>query len=133
TSQLYGVTAALLSSDERTLSSALRQLDQFGYDVDRLQFVARDEVEVLAHLRENYDQFVELITRSVELIRAGHASEAREMQAVQAAPLADRLERLTNQLVNKAEADMVAGIETSKREYENSRWIVATIALGSVM
>jgi class 3 adenylate cyclase/HAMP domain-containing protein len=133
TSQLYGVTAALLSSDDKTLSSALRQLDQFGYDVDRLQFVAKDEAEMLARLRQNYDQFVELITRSVELIRAGHASEAREMQAVQAAPLADRLERLTNQLVNKAEADMVAGIETSKREYENSRWIVATIALGSVM
>ena len=66
-------------------------------------------------LRQNYDQFVELVTHGVELIRAGHASEAREIQAVQAAPLADRLERLTNQLVNKAEADMVAGIETSKR------------------
>lgn len=133
TSQLYDVTAALLSSDDKTLSSALRQLDQFGYDVDRLQFVAKDEAEMLARLRQNYDQFVELITRSVELIRAGHASEAREMQAVQAAPLADRLERLTNQLINKAEADMVTGIETSKREYENSRWIVASIALGSVI
>jgi len=74
TSQLYGVTAALLSSDDKTLSSALRQLDQFGYDVDRLQFVAKDEAEMLARLRQNYDQFVELITRSVELIRAGHAS-----------------------------------------------------------
>ena len=34
TSQLYGVSTALLSSDDRTLSSALRQLNQFGYDVD---------------------------------------------------------------------------------------------------
>ena len=133
TSQLYGVTAALLSSDDKTLSSALRQLDQFGYDVDRLQFVARDEVEVLAHLRENYDQFVELITRAVELIHAGHASEAREIQTVQVAPVADRLERLTNQLVNKAEADMVAGTETSKREYERSQWIVGAFALGSIV
>jgi class 3 adenylate cyclase/HAMP domain-containing protein len=133
TSQLYGVTAALLSSDDKTLSSAVRQLDQFGYDVDRLQFVARDEVEVLAHLRENYDQFVELITRAVELIHAGHASEAREIQTVQVSPLADRLERLTNQLVNKAEADMVAGIETSNQEYERSRWIVGAFALGSIV
>jgi CHASE3 domain sensor protein len=130
TSQLYGVTAALLSSDDKTLSSALRQLDQFGYDVDRLQFVAKDEAEMLARLRQNYDQFVELITRSVELIRAGHASEAREMQAVEAAPLADRLERLTNQLVNKAEADMVAGIETSKREYE-ARYLAAPIKIAA--
>ena len=133
TSQLYSVTSALLSSDDPTLSNALRQLNQFGYDVDRLQFVAKDEVEMLAQLRQNYDQFVELITRVVELIRGGHVSEARELQAAQAAPLADRLERLTNQLVNKAEADIVAGIETSKQEYESSRWIVGAFALGSIV
>ena len=133
TSQLYSVTSAVLSSDDPTLSSALRQLNQFGYDVDRLQFVAKDEVEMLARLRQNYDQFVELITRAVELIRAAHVSEAREIQAVQAAPLADRLERLTNQLVNKAEADMVAATDLSEREYENSRWIVGAFALGSIV
>src|SRR5262249_24205049 len=44
----------------------------------------------------------------------------------------DRLERLTNQLVNKAEADMVAGIETSKQAYESSQWIVIAFALGSI-
>ena len=46
-SQLYSVSSALLSSDDPTLSSTLRQLNQFGYDVDRLQFVAKDEVELL--------------------------------------------------------------------------------------
>jgi len=54
------------------------------------------------------------------------------MQTAQAAPLADRLERLTNQLVNKAEADMVAGIEASKQAYENSQYIVIAFALGSI-
>src|SRR5438270_257349 len=39
TSQLYSVASALVSSDERTLESTLRQLNQFGYDVDRLEFV----------------------------------------------------------------------------------------------
>src|ERR1700722_14722471 len=39
----------------------------------------------------------------------------------------------TNQLVNKAEADMVAGIETSRQAYENSQWIVIAFALGSIM
>lgn len=34
TSQLYGVSAALLSSDDVTLSTTLRQVNQFGYDVD---------------------------------------------------------------------------------------------------
>src|SRR5712691_1982282 len=132
TSQLYSVSSALLASDERTLLSTLRQLNQFGYDVDRLQFVAKDEVELLGRFRQDYDRFVEIVTQVVELIRAHRAAEARELQAAQAAPLADRLERLTNQLVNKAEADMVAGIEASKQAYENSRYVVIAFALGSI-
>src|SRR6266496_1221213 len=133
TNQLFSVSSALLSSDDATLSSTLRQLNQFGCDVDRLQFVAKDEVELLARFRQDYDRFVEIVTHIMEMIRAGRATEAREMQAAQAAPLADRLERLTNQLVNKAEADVVAGIETSKQAYENSQGIVIAFALGSII
>ena len=132
-SQLYSVSSALLSSDEPTLSSTLRQLNQFGYDVDRLQFVAKDEVELLGQFRQDYNRFVEIVAHGVEMIRAGRAAEAREIQATQAAPLADRLERLTNQLVNKAEADMVAGIETSRQAYENSQRIVIAYAVGSIL
>jgi CHASE3 domain sensor protein len=47
TSQLYSVSTALLFADDQSLSSTLRQLNQFGYDVDRLEFVARDEVELI--------------------------------------------------------------------------------------
>jgi methyl-accepting chemotaxis protein len=122
----------LLASDDTTLSSTLRQLNQFGYDVDRLQFVAKDEVELLGRFRQDYDQFVAIVTQVVEMLRANRAAEAREIQAAQAAPLADRLERLTNQLVNKAEADMVAGIEASKQAYESSQYVVVAFALGSI-
>ena len=132
TSQLYGVSAALLASDDLTLSSALRQANQFGYDVDRLQFVAKDEVELLDQFHQDYDRFTKIATDAVELIRAGRAPEAREMQAAQAAPLADRLERITNQLVNKAEADMVTGIEASNQAYVTSQWTVMGFALGSI-
>jgi signal transduction histidine kinase len=132
TSQLYSVSSALLSSDDSTLSSTLRQLNQFGYDADRLQFVAKDEVDLLAEFQQQYERFVDIVTHVVELIRAGRASEARELQASQATPLADRLERLTNQLVNKAEADMVAGIEASTQAYETAQWIVIAFVLGSI-
>jgi signal transduction histidine kinase len=132
TTQLYSVASALVSADERTLSNTLRQLNQFGYDVDRLQFVAKDEVELLGRFRQDYDRFIEIVTRVVDLIRASRSAEARDLQAAQAAPLADRLERLTNQLVNKAEADMVAGIEASTRAYETAQWIVIAFALGSI-
>src|SRR5712691_4540922 len=59
TSQLYSVSSALLISDDLTLLSTLRQLNQFGYDVDRLEFVAKDEAELIDRFREDYDRFVE--------------------------------------------------------------------------
>jgi signal transduction histidine kinase len=132
TSQLYSVSSALVSSDERTLESTLRQLNQFGYDVDRLEFVAKNEAELIDQFRRDYNRFIEVVTRVVELIRGGRTAEARETQLQQATPLADQLERLTNQLVNKAEADMVTGIEASTQAYADARWIVIVFALGSI-
>ena len=55
------------------------------------------------------------------------------MQIGQAGPLADRLERLTNELVNKAEADMVARIDESQQGYVDSRRLVIAIAIGSIL
>jgi signal transduction histidine kinase/CheY-like chemotaxis protein len=131
--QLYSAASVLLSSDETTQASTLRQLNQLGYNVDRLQFVAKDEINLLDQFRREYDQFTSVVRQVVELIRAGRAAEARELQGAQAAPLADRLERLTNQLVNKAEANMVGGIEASNQAYDTSRWIVVGFALGSIL
>src|SRR5262245_39959669 len=133
TSQLYSVSSAFLSPDELTLSSTLRQLNQFGYNIDRLQFVAKDEVELLDRFRQDHDRFTGLVTQVVELIRADRSAEARELQLAQAAPLADRLERLTNQLVNRAETDMVTGIELSNQAYVTSQWMVVGFASGSIV
>ena len=132
TSQLYGVASALLVPDERTLEATLRQLNEFGYDFDRLQFVARDEVELLAEVRQDYGAFTQVVTRAVELIRAGRVAEGRDLELKEAGPLADKLERVTNQLVNRAEADMVASIEAGEGTYRTSRWIVVGFAVGSI-
>src|SRR5947199_2086925 len=75
TAQLYSVASALLARDERTLDATLRQLNQFGYDLDRLQFVARDEVELLGQVRKDYDQFIQVVSHAVELIRIGKIAE----------------------------------------------------------
>jgi signal transduction histidine kinase len=132
TGQLYSVASALLVPDERTLEGTLRQLNQFGYDLDRLQFVAKDEVELLGRVRDDYEQFIKVVTHAIELIRSGKVAEGREVELTQAGPLADRLERLTNELVNKAEADMVASIDASHESYLTSRRIVIGFAVGSI-
>src|SRR5438876_6353276 len=132
TAQLYSVAAALLVPEDRSLDAILRQLNQFGYDLDRLQFVARDEVELLGRVRADYDEFIRVVTRVVELIRSGRAAEGRELQLAQATPLADRLERLTNQLVNQAEADMVASVDASHDAFVRARWAVIGFAVGAI-
>src|SRR5207244_7893651 len=71
TSQLYSVSSALLVPDARALDGTLRKLNQFGYDLDRLKFVARDEAELLGRVREEYEQFIKVVTHAVEMIRAG--------------------------------------------------------------
>ena len=132
TSQLYSVASALVVPEERTLEATLRQLNQFGYDLDRLQFIAKDEVELLGQVREDYEKFIGVVTRVIELIRGGKVTSGRDLQLKEAGPLADRLERVTNQLVNKAEADMVASIEAGESAYLASRWTVVGFAIGSI-
>ena len=132
TAQLYSVASALLVPEERTLEATLRQLNQFGYDLDRLQFVAKDEVELLGQVRKDYDQFIQVVSHAVELIRGGKIAEGHQLQLTEATPLAERLERVMNQLVNRAEADMVASIEASQTAYLTSRWIVIGFAVGSI-
>jgi CHASE3 domain sensor protein len=80
TAQLYGVSTALLFPDDPMLDAALRQLNQFGYDLDRLEFVAKHEAELIGEVRRLFDE-VQARTRelaqSVEELRAlGEVSQA---------------------------------------------------------
>src|SRR3981189_1857504 len=80
TNQLYSVASVLLSSDAVTLAGTLRQLNQFGYNVDRLRFVAKDEIDLLDRFRRDYDQFTSIVKEIVEFIRTRRAAKARELQ-----------------------------------------------------
>jgi signal transduction histidine kinase len=130
---LYSVSSALAAPDNATLPSALRQINQFGYDLERVSFVAKDEVALLGRLREEYSGFIAIATRVLELTRDGRTSEARQVQTTELAPLADRLERLTNQLVNRAETDMVNWVDASRATYETSRVYVVAFALAGFL
>lgn len=133
TRQLYNVTAAFSAEDERQFDSVFRQLSQFGYYLDRLQFVEKDEAELMLEIRGEYDHFIQIVGKALELARSGQIDAARSLHLTDARPLANRLERLTNQLVNMAEANMLDRIEASKQAYEASRSAVIGLAWASVM
>jgi signal transduction histidine kinase/DNA-binding response OmpR family regulator len=136
TAQLYSVASVLAvppeELDQHILEVALRQLNQFGYDLDRLQFVAKDEVELLSRIQEDYKRFIQVMQEVVSTIAAGRIVSGRELQRAQASQLADRLERLTNELVNRAEAEMVARVEVSHAVYHTARWVIIGVAVGSI-
>jgi signal transduction histidine kinase/HAMP domain-containing protein len=121
------------SWNDTTLEAALRRLNEFRYDLDQLQFVAMDDTEALARLREDYEAFVEVVGQLITAIRAGNSVRAREIQLGQAGPLAARLERQTNDLVNKAETDMGVGLAASGDAYATSRSVVIAFAVGSIV
>jgi signal transduction histidine kinase len=132
TTQLYSITAALLSPEERMLESALRQLHEFRYDLERLQFVTKDEAEIYNRIGKEHEQLVEVITKIVELTREKEFARARELRMTRTTPLADSLERLTNEMVNRAEAEMETKIDESNQAYLTSRWVVIGFAVGSI-
>jgi signal transduction histidine kinase len=132
-SQLHAVAAAMVAQDERTFDATLRQLNQFGYSFDRLQFVAADEIELLKSVHADYEAFVAETTQVMNLVRAGKLPEGRRLQAERAAPLADRLERRANELVNKAEAEMFAYVDQGEAEYRAARNAIVGIAIAAVL
>jgi len=132
TAQIYGVTSALLSPEERMLESALRQLNEFRYDLERLQFVTQDEVELFKRIRQEHEQLIQMITKVVELTRVHEYKKANDLRLTKTVPLADTLERLTNEMVNRAEADMEAKVDESTRAHMTSRWVVIGFAVGSI-
>lgn len=131
--QLYSVSTALLQKDDENLEMVLRQINQFGYDLDRLQYLAKHEIELLRRVRSEYDVFVDSVTRQIELIRSGDLEGGRRVQVEKVMPQANRLERLTNELVNKAEVEMVSSAEASAALYKKSQYIVAGFALSSIL
>jgi signal transduction histidine kinase len=133
TTQLYEMSSAMLLSDDKALTVALRKLNQFDYDLERLQFVTAEDVALSGQVRQTYDQFVAIVNQVAELYRAGRIADARQIQLRQARPLADRLERLTDQLVNRAEAEMLTSITTGRQSYAASQTVVVAFVCGSVI
>src|SRR5262245_65522477 len=85
TNQLYGIATALQFPEDRILDAALRQLNQFGYDFDRLEYVARDEADLLGKLRKEDRRFIDIENQVLCLIRKLQVPTAREVLLAQAA------------------------------------------------
>src|SRR4029434_4877191 len=98
------------SWNQNTVQAALRQLNQFGYELDQLQVAAADDAELLGRVRATYDQFIAVVERVAEQWKAGNVAQGRKLQLTEASPLGDRLARPPNDPVNKAAIQHAAAV-----------------------
>src|SRR5262249_13790894 len=88
--------------------------------------------DLINQIESDHRQFISVMTQAIELTRSGQVAEAHNLQLKQATPLADSMERRSNELVNRAEADIVARVDANRIEYIQSLWIVIGFAAGSI-
>ena len=129
--QLQEVAIAFATPDERRVDTAIRQIAQTRYSIDRLEFVAAEEADLVARVGATHNDFAATTLQMLELLRTGNTTEAQKLQT-QASALADRIERLTNELVHRAEAEGADSIETSRQEDARSRAVVLGFAAASI-
>ena len=135
--KLYVGASALADSDPVALDSAIRQLNQ-SYDFDRLQFLAQGEGTLVTEIESAYTQFLGVMASAIRLQRDGASAQAYEVQRTQGKPVADKLVRLTDELVNKAESAIATLVDENERAFHGSRraFVIATasgIALAVVL
>jgi signal transduction histidine kinase len=131
TTQLYGAAAALLDPDPEALDATLRELDQFGDDLDRLRVVAIGDFDLLSQVQTDHRRFVETVREVLALVRRGLVAQGR-LQLAQARPLAEHIERLMNELVNRTDADMLQVIDDSQVASRASRRTVIALSAFSI-
>ena len=135
TGQLYAVASAFVAADERNLDAALRRLARSAYDFHRAEFVAedQDDLDLLRGIEADYAELIRIGTDIIELVRSGRLDEARALHQERSSALANRLQRHTYTLVNKAEADMVERAELSSEAYRTSQIAVVAVSLGAIL
>jgi signal transduction histidine kinase len=133
TRQLNAGSAAFSAQSDTELETIVRQLNQSTYSFDRLQFVAEGEGVVLDRIDADYSRFVQEMTTVVNLVRAKRVPEALDHQRGTAQPLAAGLERDTNELVNRAEAEVVSTIDANHDQFVTSRIVVIALAAVSLV
>jgi len=135
TGQLYAVASGFLATEERQLDAALRRLQRSAYDFHRAEFVAQDreDLDLLRGIESDYAALIRTGTEVLNLVRAGKLDEARALHRERPVQLANRLERHTYTLVNKAEADMIESVELSDEVYRTSRIALIAASLGAII
>ena len=130
TAQLYSLARAVALPQVLTIDAAARQVTSTGYSLDRLRFVDPEETDLVSHVGGVEADFAAATRRTLELVSAGRIAEAETAQTTDVTPLGDRLALLTDELVNRAEAEVAQSVGDTRDAYVRSQVVV--VAFGGV-
>ena len=133
TTQLYRLTRAFAAPEPPTIDEAVRQIALTGYYIDRLRFVDSEEVDLVGRVASTQSAFADATTRTLDLLRARRTADAERVRTTEVTTLADRLTFLTDELVNRAEAEVAQSVGDTRDAYARSQFIVLGFAGASLV
>ena len=133
TTQLYALSTAVSTPERRLIDAAGRQIATTTYSMDRVRFVVTDLPDLVERVATTQADFAAATTRTLDLLSAGRSPDALRAQTSEVVPLAERLERLTDELINRAGADVAQGVVETRDAYVRSQAIVVAFAGASLV
>jgi signal transduction histidine kinase len=135
TTQLYALAKALTAPEQRVIDAAVRQLALTRYSIDRLQFLSTEEadLDLVGRVAKAHADVATATTRMLDFLTAGRIADAQRAQVADVTPLADRLERLTAELVNRADAEVAQSVAGTRDAYARSQIVVLAFAGTSLL
>ena len=131
--QLYALVKALVAADAQSIDTARRQIALTEYSIARLQHITPDQDDLVSRVAGIHAEFAAASTHALDLQTAGQTTEAQRTQTTDVARLADRLEILTEALVNRADAEVAQSLVDARDAYVRSQVVVIMFAGASLV
>jgi signal transduction histidine kinase len=132
TNQQYFLAKALSAPQSGVIEAARQQVALTGYSIDHLQFVETEEIDLARRVASLQTAFAAATTRTLDLLSAGRLADAEAMQKSDVTPPAEQLDVLTNELVNRAQAEVLQSVADTQAAYTRSQIVVVAFAGASL-
>ena len=130
--QLYALSKAV--ADAQSIDAARRQIGLTAYNFDHLRFITPPEQgDLVSRVAAAHADFAAASAHTLDLQTAGQTVEAQRAQATDVARLAERLEVLTDELVNRAQAEVAQSLVDAREAYVRSQVVVIMFAGASLV
>jgi signal transduction histidine kinase len=132
-SQRYFLTKALAAPESGVIEATRQQIAVTGYSSAHLQFVETEQTDLVRRLSTSEAELDAASTRVLDQLSAGRTADAAITQKTDVVPVMEQLELLINQLVNRADAEVIQSPSDTRDAYARSQVIVLGFAGASLV